>query len=246
MAVVKQHRRAVLYRFVQTVGFMLALGAVTGGLLMLNEMLRIKSWHIETVADAPASLQGEIDAAMQKLPAYDFWSTRPSALSEQLLSAVADLESIEISRTMTGSLQLTATARTPVALWQNGEGEVRFVDSHGTAYRPLAQDEAADLPLLRIEGSDVRKATELLLAMHAAQPRFHTQVSELLSEGDSWKINFNRGQQWIIPQGRNISYEINRVGTLLGEPRWRSGFWRVDTRMDARWFIRPASQQGVI
>lgn len=246
VAVVTQRRRARLRRVVQIMGMALALAATAGGGMLLNDTFRVTSWDIEVGENAPATLHAQIDKAMQSLPSYDFWSTRPSALRRQLLADIADLENIEIRRTLSGSLFLKGIARRPVALWQNGEGKIRLIDVHGNAYRPLAQGELADLPLLRVAEGDIREASDLIHSLQAAEPEFYAAISELLSDGNSWTINFNRGQQWIVPRSRNISYAINRVGTLLDTPRWRSGHWRVDARMEARWYIRPARQEGVI
>jgi len=246
MAVVRQHRRAVLFRFVQTAGFMLALGAVTAGVLLFNASFHLKSWNIETGSNAPENLRHQVDQAMQSLGNGDFWSTRPSAVREHLLASVADLESVEISRTLMGMLDIRARARTPLGLWKKDNTGIWLVDSHGNAYRPLAQDETADLPLLRLSGSDVQDAAALLQRMQQSQPQFFAHISELGSDGRSWKINFNRGQQWLVPRNHNVSYAINRIGELLDRPRWRNGHWRVDARIDTRWFIRPVRQEGVI
>jgi len=246
MAVVKQRRRAVLRHITQGAGLALALGVTVSGLLLLNDRLCVEAWNIECAAGSPATLDRQLEKAMQSLPDYDFWSTRPSALRTHLLASVPDLEEIEISRTMSGSLQLKAIPRIPTGLWQNGDSNILLVDAKGVAYRQLAQGEESDLPVLRVAKEDIEKATELMRSMQAAEPEFHTAISELLSEGNSWKINFNQGQQWIIPRVRNISYAINRVGSLLDQPRWRAGHWRVDARSKTRWFIRPARQEGVI
>lgn len=245
-AAVAKHRRAVLARIVRGCGIVLAIGVAGAGAMLLNEQLRITAWNIDVNGGNTVALQRQIDTVMQSLPDYDFWSTRPSALRERLLADVADLERIEISRTMIGSLHLIATPRTPVALWQNAEGDILLVDAHGKAYRKLEASEKADLPLFRMSASDIASATELIRALQASKPEFYAAVSELLGDGNNWKINFSHGQQWILPRSRNISYAINRVGNLLDNPRWRAGHWRVDARASTRWFIRPARQQGVI
>lgn len=246
MAVVRQHRRVVFHRFFQTAGFMLALGTVTAGVLLFNASFHISSWNIATGANAPATLKQQIDQAMQSIGGDDFWSTRPSAVREHLLASVPDLENVEISRTLTGLLDIRAISRRPIGLWQKGNQGIWLVDSHGNAYRPLAQGETADLPLLRLSGGDVQDAAALLQRMQQSQPQFHALLSELGSDGRSWKIDFNRGQQWILSRNRDALFAINRIGKLLDQRRWRNGHWRVDARIDTRWFIRPARQEGVI
>lgn len=245
-AEVKLRRARTRKKIVLFSGTMLALAFTISALLLLNQAFRISTWEIETTGKSHGNLERQIDAAMKALPDYDFWSTRPGLLRTQLLEILPDLEDIRIQRMLTGSLHLHGIARTPVGVWQNEDGEIYMVDIHGTAYRPLQASEMADLPILRIRKADIGKACELLQTLQSAQPVHFSQISELLANSSSWKINFDQGQQWMISRHENISYSVSRVSDLLAKPRWRSGHWRVDARTDARWFIRPAGQEGVI
>ena len=104
----------------------------------------------------------------------------------------------------------------------------------------------ADLPILRISETDIREASAMLQSMRSGQPIYFSRISELFGNNNSWKINFNQGQQWMISRNQNRSDSINRISELLKKQRWRSGLWRVDARTAKRWFIRPAKQEGVI
>lgn len=244
-AEVQQRRRIVLKRVSRISAGALAIALSLSAMTVLNHTFRVSNWEIEVTGSNP-QLEKQVDAAMQSLPSYDFWSTRPSVLRTHLLTSVADLENIEIRRTLTGSLQLQAVARTPVALWQSGAGDIYLVDRQGSPYRKFAADEAADLPLMRIGKSDIRAAATLLHAIQTGQPARYPQISELFAVSSNWKINFNQGQQWMISRNQDIAYAVNKIGTLLAKPRWRSGHWRIDARAESRWFIRPGRQEGVI
>jgi hypothetical protein len=228
-------------------GTVLVLGLTISALLFLNQTFRVSTWQIEvTRSNNSNHLKQQIDTVMKALPNYDFWSTRPGLLRAQLLEAVPDLENIHIQRTLTGSLHLHAIARTSIGLWQKEEGEVFLVDMHGMAYRPLLASETVDLPILRIDDRDIGEACALLQSMRSVQPAYFSRISELFATTNSWKINFNQGQQWMISRNQYISHSISKVSDLLEKPRWRSGHWRVDARAATRWFIRPTKQEGVI
>jgi len=245
-AEVQQRRQRLRRKITLAAGGVMALTISLSALLLLNQAFRISVWEIEVTGSGPGNLKRQIDTAMKALPDYGFWSTRPSVLRARLLQAVADLEEIHIRRTLTGSLYLHAIARIPVGLWQKEDGEIFLVDIHGVAYRPLQASEMADLPMLRVGERDIREVCELLRFMKSEQPAYFSHISELFANNNSWKINFNRGQQWMISRNRDIPYSISRISDLLEKPRWRSGHWRVDARAETRWFVRPARQEGVI
>jgi len=243
---VKQHRQLIRRRVTLIAGIVMTLTLSISALLLLNQTFRVSTWNIEIAGSAPKSLEQHIDSAMKSLPDYNFWSTRPGVLRTHLLQAVPDLENIDIRRTLTGSLQLYATARTPVGLWQKAESKTFLVDMHGTAYRPLQASETADLPILRVEKTDIREVSELLRFMKSKHPVYFSRISELFTSNNTWKINFDQGQQWLVSRNQDILYSITKIRELLEKPRWRSGHWRVDARAEKRWFFRPTGQEGVI
>ena len=245
-AELQQRRQSVRRRIAMTLGSILAITATFFTLLLLNQTFRITNWEIKASGDHAARLEQQLDVAMKSLPAYDFWSTRPGVVREHLLASVADLEDVSVQRTLSGSLYLDATARTPVGLWHQEEGNLFLVDMRGNAYRPVAAAESSDLPILRIGRDDIRQASQLLRSMQSLQPRYFSRISELLADSNSWKINFDQGQQWMISRNEHVSHAISKVSNLLQKPRWRSGHWRVDARTTSRWFVRPAGQEGVI
>lgn len=242
----QQRRQSVRRKIAVTLGSLLAVALTVSSMLLLNQTFRVTTWEITAHGHDTANLEQQIDVAMQNMPAYDFWSTRPGVVRAHLLASVADLEEVSVQRTLSGSLYLDATARTPVGLWQNEEGHVFLVDIHGSAYRPVANTEMADLPILRLGQNDIRQACALLRSMQSLQPHYFSRISELLADDSSWKINFDQGQQWMISRNEHVSHAISKISKLLHKPRWRSGHWRVDARTTSRWFVRPAGQEGVI
>jgi len=245
-AEVQQRRQSRRRMLLLSLGSTLAVAVTVSTLLLLNQTFRINAWEVTAEGHDADKLKQQIEQSMNLLPLSDFWSTRPGVIRDHLLASIADLEEVNVQRTLSGSLYLKATARTPVGLWQNGENQIFLVDMHGNAYRPLQATENADLPLLRLAQSDIRPACDLLNSMQSLKPGYYSHISELLAESDSWKINFDQGQQWMISRNEHVSHAISKVSNLLQKPRWRSGHWRVDARTTSRWFVRPAGQEGVI
>jgi len=245
-AELQQRRLSMRRKIAITLGSALSVTLTVSTLLLLNQSFRVTSWEITTDGLDAANLQQQMDTAMNTMPAYDFWSTRPGAVRNHLLASVADLEDVSVQRTLSGTLYLKAIARTPVGLWHNEGGHVFLVDMHGEAYRQVKNTEMADLPILRLSQDDIHQACLLLRSMQSLQPKYFSRISELLADNSSWKINFDQGQQWMISRNEHVSHAISKVSNLLQKPRWRSGHWRVDARTTSRWFVRPAGQEGVI
>ncbi|HKI60470.1 MAG TPA: cell division protein FtsQ/DivIB [Mariprofundaceae bacterium] len=245
-AELQQRRQSIRRRIAVTLASALAITATVSTLLLLNQTFRITAWEIKASGDHAARLEQQLDAAMKRLPAYDFWSTRPGMVRSHLLASVADLDEVSVQRTLSGFLYLDATARTPVGLWHQEGGDLFLVDIRGNAYRPVTATETTDLPILRLGRDDICQASLLLRSMQSLQPRYFSRISELLADSNSWKINFDQGQQWMISRNEHISHAINKISKLLQKARWRSGHWRVDARTTSRWFVRPAGQEGVI
>ncbi len=241
-----RRRRATMGRLIWITGSAIAVLISASALLLLNRTFSISEWKIEVAESSPSSLRGEIDRSLASIQAYDFWSTRPAVIRSQLLQELPDLKDVYIQRKLTGSLHLHAIARTPVALWKKQEGNIFLVDKYGLPYRQLSANEPADFPILRMGESDIAEVAALLQRLQVIAPNRFSHVSELFASNSSWKINFDQGQQWMISRNGNISSAITRVVALLEKPRWRSGHWRVDTRMKQRWFIRPTKHEGVI
>jgi cell division septal protein FtsQ len=243
---ITRRRKATMRSLTWIIGSAIAVVASASALLLLNRTLSISEWKVEVVEPLPSSLHGAINQSLASIQAYDFWSTRPAVIRSQLLQALPDLEDIQIQRKLPASLHLHAVARTPVALWKKQEGNIYLVDKHGIPYRQLSANESADFPILRVGESDIVEVVALLQRLRVADPKRFSHISELFTNNSSWKINFDQGQQWMISRNVNLSDTITRVVALLEKPRWRSGHWRVDTRMKRRWFIRPTKHEGVI
>ncbi|MDQ7012038.1 MAG: hypothetical protein Q9M29_09475, partial [Mariprofundaceae bacterium] len=91
-------------------------------------------------------------------------------------------------------------------------------------------------------------ASALLAELRDLDGDRYVHISELASTHDGWKLYFERGQYWLIPRSSTevMKQRIRSLVALLKQPRWRSKKWRIDARMNTRWFIRPAKQEGVI
>jgi cell division septal protein FtsQ len=240
---VRQQRRALIRSRLASTGMgVLGLALLGGGLWSLNHMLGIDQWQIS----ASSSLKRQIDRELSGMGPLDFWHSQPDALRRQLSAALPDIASIRIQRQLPNRLVIEAEARIPVALWQQEDEHIWLVDKQGEAYRPMRRNEAYNLPLLRMPRRQLAAASRLLTSMAQTDPARLAQLSELIDDGNGWKLNLARGQQWRLSYGTTAIRQLARLEALLAQPRWRSGHWRINTRLGSRWFLRPADPQGVI
>jgi len=240
---VRLQRRAVIRSRLAATGMgVLGVALLGGGLWSLNHMLGIDHWQISASSD----LQRQIDRELQAMGKLDFWHSQPDALRRQLSEALPDIATIRIQRQLPDRLVIEAEARVPVALWQQEDDHIWLVDGDGNAYRPMRRNEAFNLPLLRMPRRQLADASHLLATMARTDPDRFKQLSELIDDGNGWKLNLAMGQQWRLPFGATAIRQLARLETLLAQPRWRSGHWRINTRLGSRWFFRPADPQGVI
>ncbi|MDX8395188.1 MAG: hypothetical protein R8K22_02105, partial [Mariprofundaceae bacterium] len=91
----------------------------------------------------------------------------------------------------------------------------------------------------------VDDACMMLVSLKQQQPQLFASISEVFLSGNNWHLNLNQGQQWLVQKDQAIQ-QINTLMTMLEQPRWQGRHWRVDMRMNTRWFLRPTSQEGVI
>lgn len=233
-------------RITQTgIGLALVL-MMAGSTYGLNRYFTVSGWSV--ALDSPTSLPLEqmIEAELAEMPQMDFWHSRPALLREQLMRNIADLADVQIRRKLPHALDIRATARIPVALWQKEAGKVFLVDATGHAYRQLAAHEDADLPVLRMTQHQLTDAGRALRQMQQAMPRHFADVSEILASDRDWKFNFSRGQQWLVSAEEMARNPFASLAALLDRPRWQAGQWRIDMRIENRWFLRPSREEGVI
>ena len=174
----------------------------------------------------------------------DFVHTFPPLMRRRLLAAIPELADVRISRSMRGTLEITAVPRRAVANWVGPEGHMLLIDADGTAY-PGTERVAPILPMLRVPEAELAKAGALLAHLAGLSPERFAQLSEMVALDGAWKLYFDRGESWVIPQHGAIR-RVDRLYALMSEPRWHKDAWRVDARMDDRWFIRPAHSKEVI
>ena len=240
---VKRTRRVDLRRMLRTAGFigLVAAASAAGAwsLASLNTALSVTSWHV----DAPRSLRAAIQAQL-KGQSMDFVHTFPPLMRRRLLAAIPELSDVRITRRMSGVLEITAVPRQPVANWVGPAGHMLLVDANGTAY-PGTERVAPILPMLRVPAAELAKASALLGHLAGLSRNKYAHLSEMVAIDGAWKLYFDRGESWVIPQ-HGATDRVDRLYALMAEPRWHKDAWRVDARMDNRWFIRPAHSKEVI
>ncbi|TLS68258.1 hypothetical protein FE236_04810 [Mariprofundus erugo] len=240
-AVKRAARLQLLARVARMVAVVVVTAGAAQGVVWLNGTLSVSEWNVT----APESIRHEIESRLQAMDQRDFLSTRPELLRQRWLEQIPDMEEVQISRVLPHRLQVTAIARTPEALWQDEQDRVHLLDSHGYAYRLLARGESPDLPLLRVREEQLPAAHRLLAVLSRDSAERLAALSEIHAGGNHWKLYFARGAAWLLPQKQEEKY-ITAVAAQLAQPRWRTGQWSVDARIQSRWFIRPAGHEGVI
>jgi len=243
------------------ISLVLFVGALSG-IWSLNQSLSIKHWDIY----ASTPLKADIEHALNDMDKLDFWHSRPALLRKQLLNKIPDLADIQIQRQLPSSLVIHVTPRQAIALWFNKvglnkdggnkdgfnkntakqQGQLYLVDEHGTAYRARKHGESSDFPVLRMQQKHLVEACQWLATLKKEQPQWFARSSELFASPTGWKLNLVAGQQWQIPFGPRGLKNIAQLSNILKQPRWHAGNWRIDTRLENRWFLRPATHEGVI
>jgi len=231
---------------------LVVLAGILSGAWSLNQNLSIKHWNIH----AAAPLKADIEHALNNMDKLDFWHSRPALLREQLLNKVPDLAEINIQRQLPNTLVIHVTPRQAIALWlnkgevngkaSNEQGQLYLVDEQGIAYRARRHGESSDLPVLRMQQDHLVAACQWLATLKKEEPQWFARSSELFASHTGWKLNLIAGQQWQVPFGARGLKSILQLSSILKQPRWHSGNWRIDTRLENRWFLRPAAHEGVI
>jgi cell division protein FtsQ len=216
-----------------------ASGAGVWGLMALNRALSVTSWQVE----APTALRAAIAARLEKQP-LDFCHTFPPLLRHRLLAAIPELADVQVSRSVGGALDIKAVPRQAIGNWLDPEGRMQLVDGDGAAY-PGTESVLPILPMLRLPASQLPEAGAMLTHLAGLSHHLFAHLSEVVAIDGSWKLYFDHGESWVIPQHGAIR-RVDRLVALMDQPRWRKDAWRIDARMDNRWFIRPARSKEVI
>lgn len=221
----------------------LLIAAAAGTLLIgLNRALDIERVH---VLGADKALAQIIQQNIAKHKPLDFWHSRPARIRNQLLRAIPDLADVRVRRVLPHTLAITPKRRQPLALWQDRNRRIQLVDAAGVAYRPIRSEDLADLPLLRCGRAQLGEAIGIILILQHADRRRLQSLSECIALHDSWQLNFDKRQRWLLPS-HAPAQRLVRVLALLDRKRWRQGLWRLDARSPSRWFIRHALHGGMI
>ena len=228
--------------WVVVLGLLLFTMLSVAGLRALNQSLAVESWEI----DASPLVQTHVNHALEQMESLDFLNSRPSLLRQKLLKEVPDLADVYIQRQLPNALSIHVVLRQAVALWQNDAGVLYLVDDKGEAYRPRVQGESIDLPVLRMPQKKLHAAIILLLALKKKSPEWFANSSEILAEDAGWRLNFSKGQQWLLPFGEKAVHNTALLSRIVQNVPWNTKVWRVDTRWGNRWFFRPARHEGVV
>jgi len=220
-------------------GVALVLLAVPLSVLGLNRLLTVKHWDIE----APKAVQHDVSLWLGKQN-LDFWHARSSLLREQILQRMPDVADVLLERQLPQYLHIQIRMRQALALWEDSEQKLYLVDEQGVIYRKVHHGEYVDLPLLRMPQKQVRAASHILMELKRDDARRWGQVSEMMAEAMGWRIDFAHQEQWLLPFGKKAVHNTAFLAQMLqGEP-WSAGHWRIQSRLDDRWFVRPVHQKG--
>lgn len=235
-------KRRLFWRRLGRISMALALSTIAVvGCMWMNKAMRITQWHIKAPANIYAAIDQELNQRREQL---DFWHARPAALARDLKQNIPEISDIKIIRHLPDTLEITARARKPVALWQH-LGAILLVDSKGLAYAGSQDGATTDLPQLRVDEKHLPAAVQLIRELAALQPSRLANLSEVRTDGEGWRLYFSRGEMWLLPAQESLP-RLQRITQLLRQPRWSRGHWRIDARASRRWFIRTTNQEGVI
>ncbi|MDQ6978065.1 MAG: hypothetical protein Q9M75_08120, partial [Ghiorsea sp.] len=81
----------------------------------LNQEMTVTHWQI----DSPEHIKGPIALYFKHKEKFDFWHTRAAVIQRDLTALIPDIQRIEVSRILPDGLLIKATARQPIALWEN-------------------------------------------------------------------------------------------------------------------------------
>ncbi len=234
--------RRVLRATARALAGMMVLSALAAGGWWLNGLLTVRTW---TIRGASGPVEAAMDDALARMEPLDLWRAWPGRLRRRLLADLPDLADLDVTRRLPDQLEIRAVMRKPVALWRGPRG-VMLVDAHGAPYRRMRRGEALDLPLLRAPSDRLPEALALMRAVRRADSRRWRRLSEVIAEAGGWRLNFARGEAWLLPGGDEGARRVRRMAELLHRKRWRKGLWRVDARLPDRWFIRKSRIGGVV
>lgn len=210
----------------------------------LNQEMTVTHWQI----DSPEHIKKPIALYFEHKDKFDFWHTRAAVIQGDLIALIPDIQRIEVSRVLPDGLLIKASARKPIALWENVSAQVdrkvMLVDEQGVAYRPILRGENLDLPLFRLQPNHLKTAAAVLHHLSTNIPERVQALSEVIVEQNDWRLNFAHGEQWLLNQ-ESLQDDLPKVLNILSQPRWARRHWRMDARIPERWFIRPAKQEVI-
>ncbi len=222
----------------------LCLTGLSGAVLMgwlANQALSVHTWQVE---GADPFLRRAISRELTAMQPLDFLHAQPGRLRHILLDTLPDLADVHITRHLAGRLHITATARRPVAIWQQGN-TLRLIDAQGTAFVSRRKGARWDLPIVRSDRRNLAAAGRLLAQLRRTDNARFADLSEcVFLAPKTWGLYFSHGRRWLLPADKTAAQRMRILLAMLHRPRWKGRAWRVDARMDTKWFFRQTSPQG--
>jgi len=217
------------------------LGCLTAAGSAMNHALSIRHWDVES---SDPFIRQTIEKQLSRMQPLDFLQSQPRRLRNRLLATLPDLADVRIARYLPHRLNISASARRPVAMWQQ-TGVMKLVDINGRAYVTQRVSPAWDLPVLRVDQQQLHMAAQLLEQLRQADPRQFSKLSECkFLSPDTWALYFEGGQRWLLPHGALTGKRMHALLAMLKKPQWQSWAWQVDARLSTRWFFRQANKYG--
>jgi len=222
----------------------MALAGLAGTVLMgwlANQALSVHTWQVE---GADPFLRRAIARELAAMQPLDFLHAQPDRLRHVLLDRLPDLADVHITRYLTGRLHIIASARLPVAIWQQGN-TLMLIDAQGTAFVSRRKGISLDLPIVRSDRRKLAMAGRLLAQLRRTDNARFADLSEcVFLAPNTWGLYFSHGRRWLLPADKTAAQRMRTLLAMLDRPRWKGRTWRVDTRMDTKWFFRQTSPQG--
>ncbi len=220
------------------VGVVVLVLVISLSVMALNRLLTVEHWNI----DAPEQVKADINRWLHQQP-LDFWHARPVVLRQKILHKMPDVADVLLQRKLPHQLDIRVQMRQPLALWEDAQGVLHLVDGQGVVYRAIHHNEYVDLPLLRMPKTQVHAASRVLAAMKFADDARWAEVSEVMMETTGWRIDFSHQEQWLLPFGEKAVHNTALLAQMLQSEPWSVGRWRIQSRLNDRWFFRLAEQK---
>ncbi len=159
---------------------------------------------------------------------------------QKRLQAIAEVDSVRITRVLPNQLAISITERVPAAWWQKN-GVQRLIDAKGVVLSREKYPEKLTLPV--VVGDDVPQHVAELMQLLAAAPSIKPDVVAAVRVGQRrWNVQLARDVVVMLPE-KDPAQAWRRFARLVEKEALLSKAIRsVDMRMEDRVFILPMEQ----